>query len=66
MESRGGIQGSGDEGKRPVGRPRHRRDNIIHMDHRVSVWESMKGLIYSGWGQNVGCCKDGEEYWGVA
>ena len=51
------------EGKSPAGRPRRRRENIIHMDVKVRVWESMKGLIHSRRGQ-AGSCKHGEVYAG--
>jgi hypothetical protein len=29
------------EGKRPLGRPRYRRENIIKMDLSETVWEGM-------------------------
>jgi hypothetical protein len=51
-------------GKSPAGKPRRRRGNVIHKDMKVRVWECIKKLIYSGWGQTVGCYKYGEEYSG--
>ena len=33
------------EGKRPLGRPRLRRENKIKMDLQVVVWGSWTGLI---------------------
>jgi len=34
------------EGKRPLGRPRRRREDNIKMDHQVVGCEAMTGLIW--------------------
>jgi hypothetical protein len=42
------------EGKRPLGRPRHRWEDNIRMDLRKIGWE----------GRVVGYCEHGDELWG--
>jgi hypothetical protein len=50
------------EGKRPLGRPRHRWKNNIRRDARDVRWE-VCGLDSSGLGEGplAGCCKSGDE-----
>jgi hypothetical protein len=50
------------EGKRPLVRPRHRRENGIKMDLRKIDWVGC-GVDFSGsgYGPLAGCCECGDE-----
>jgi hypothetical protein len=49
------------EGKRPLGKPRHRWKDGIRMDLREIVWGCRVDPVGSGWGPVPGCYKYGDE-----
>jgi hypothetical protein len=49
------------EGKRPLGRPRRRREDNIKMDLQEVGWEAWTGLIWLRIGTVAGACDCGNE-----
>jgi hypothetical protein len=45
------------EGKRPLGKPRYRGDDIIIMDLRETEWENGLDSSGSGYGPVAGSCE---------
>jgi len=52
------------EGKRPIGRPRHRRENKITLYLRERGWKFVDCMHISGYGPMAGLCEHGNEPWG--